>query len=635
MTWRGDIRLGDTLDIWFTTRNVSGVPTSLLTSAGSPTGPTISAFVGNGAVPIVSGITLTADLGGIAGLNQIRVVASSGNGFATATNVGLVITNGQVNSVSVIGEVVAGFSIENRSALMPTTAARTLDVSSSGEAGVDWANVGSPTTTVGLTNTTISTSQVVASVTGAVGSVTGSVGSVTGSVGSVTGSVGSVTGAVGSVTGNVGGNVVGSVASVTGNVGGNVTGSVGSIASGGITSGSFAAGAINAAAIATDAIDADALKADAVTEIQAGLATSSALASLVATIGTPTGASIADDITSVGTRRNLTTYSRRFDLAPWVLDHVTLTSGRDAPDGSTTATKLVEDSTASAAHDVYQNFTAVASQQVTLSVYAKAGERSALFLSISGLNNQNGYSFFNLTTGAVGETGGSNFTSSGVQEIGDGWFRCWIKATTGTGVTQSYFDIQLATGTTGGNQTYSGNGTSGAYIWEAQFEVGALTAADTVPKFLPASGVELEVVQDVTDKYDTLLQAGSPQAWTYTADALHLAPTGGGGGSAPTAAEVADAVWDEALAGHAAAGSTGEALSNASAGGDPWSAVVEAPYTAQDLLRIAAAVAAGKTTITQGSPTGGTVTFRDVTDATNIVVANMVGSERAAVTLAP
>lgn len=93
--------------------------------------------------------------------------------------------------------------------LAPTVAARTLDVSAGGEAGVDWANVGSPTTAVNLSATNIDVDQVVASVSGAVGSVTGAVGS-------VTGSVGSVTGAVGSVTGNVGGNVVGSVGSVTG-----------------------------------------------------------------------------------------------------------------------------------------------------------------------------------------------------------------------------------------------------------------------------------------------------------------------------------------------------------------------------------------------------------------------------------
>jgi len=54
------------------------------------------------------------------------------------------------------------------------------------------------------------------------------------------------------------------------------------IATGAITSAKFAAGAIDAAAIATDAIDADALKADAVTEIQSGLATSVALATVQA-----------------------------------------------------------------------------------------------------------------------------------------------------------------------------------------------------------------------------------------------------------------------------------------------------------------------------------------------------------------
>jgi len=62
--------------------------------------------------------------------------------------------------------------VDKDDALVPTTAGATLDVSATGEAGVDWANVGSPTTVNGLTGTTIATSQVVASVTGAVGSVT-------------------------------------------------------------------------------------------------------------------------------------------------------------------------------------------------------------------------------------------------------------------------------------------------------------------------------------------------------------------------------------------------------------------------------------------------------------------------------
>lgn len=103
----------------------------------------------------------------------------------------------------------ADTALSDYGALKPTTAGRTLDVTATGAAGVDWSNIENPTTTVDLSGTTISTSQAVASVSGAVGSVTG---------------------AVGSVTGNVGGNVAGSVGSVTGNVGGNVTGSIGSLA---------------------------------------------------------------------------------------------------------------------------------------------------------------------------------------------------------------------------------------------------------------------------------------------------------------------------------------------------------------------------------------------------------------------
>jgi len=187
MSYHGDIALGDTIDIQFCTVQSSGAPTQL---AGSPV---ISAYVGNSTTQITAGITLSVDFDSVTGLNNVRVVASGGNGYAAQTNVTLVITTGTVNSVSVVGYTVGSFSIENRSGLRPTTAGRTLDVSAGGEAGLDWANIGSPTTAQNLSATNIDVDQVVASVSGAVGSVTGAVGSVTGAVGSVTGAVGSVT----------------------------------------------------------------------------------------------------------------------------------------------------------------------------------------------------------------------------------------------------------------------------------------------------------------------------------------------------------------------------------------------------------------------------------------------------------
>jgi hypothetical protein len=50
--------------------------------------------------------------------------------------------------------------------------------------------------------------------------------------------------------------------------------------------------------------------------------------------------------------------------------------------------------------------------------------------------------------------------------------------------------------------------------------------------------------------------------------------------AAPSAASVADAVWDEAIAGHAGAGSAGAALSSASSAGDPWSTAIPGAYGA-------------------------------------------------------
>lgn len=167
--YHGDIRLGDTIDIKFSTVTTTGAPTQL---AGTPV---ISAYPGNSTTQLTAGITLTADFDSVTGLNNVRVVASGGNGYATATNYTLVITTGTVGGTSVVGYCIGSFSIENRSAVMPTTAGRTLDVSATGEAGLDWANIGSPTTANNLSSTNIDVDQVVASVSGAVASVTNTV----------------------------------------------------------------------------------------------------------------------------------------------------------------------------------------------------------------------------------------------------------------------------------------------------------------------------------------------------------------------------------------------------------------------------------------------------------------------------
>ena len=179
-----------------------------------------------------------------------------------------------------------------------TTTGRTLDVSAGGEAGIDWANIGSPTTAVNLSGTNIDVDQVVASVSGAVGSVTGltasnldatissrasqvSVDVIDGIVDSILVDTAEI-GAAGAGLTNI--NLPNQTMDIVGNITGNLSGSVGSVATGGITAASLAANAITAAK----------LDPDVTTELQAGLATAANLSTVAGYLDTEIAAILAD-----------------------------------------------------------------------------------------------------------------------------------------------------------------------------------------------------------------------------------------------------------------------------------------------------------------------------------------------------
>ena len=120
--------------------------------------PALSVYKDNSTTQSTTGVTLTADFDTVTGLNHFAIDTSAdGSFYAAGSFFDIVITTGSVDSVSVVGTVVGSFTLQKTSALRPTTAGRTLDVSAGGEAGLDWANVGSPTTTVGLSGTTVKT----------------------------------------------------------------------------------------------------------------------------------------------------------------------------------------------------------------------------------------------------------------------------------------------------------------------------------------------------------------------------------------------------------------------------------------------------------------------------------------------
>lgn len=129
--------------------------------------PALSVYKDNSTTQSTTGVTLTADFDSVTGLNHFAIDTSAdGTFYAAGSFFDIVITTGTVDSVSVVGSVVGSFTLRKNSALKPTTAARTLDVSAGGEAGVDWANVGSPTTSVNLSGTTVGTASAVTTVNG-------------------------------------------------------------------------------------------------------------------------------------------------------------------------------------------------------------------------------------------------------------------------------------------------------------------------------------------------------------------------------------------------------------------------------------------------------------------------------------
>jgi hypothetical protein len=175
------------------------------------------------------------------------------------------------------------------------------------------------------------------------------------------------------------------------------------------------------------------------------------------------------DVANLNWRVNLLTWTQEFDNAVWTKTRSSISANAAvAPDGTTTADKLVEDTTASNTHQIAGAIITLASASTnTVSVYVKAAERTWCRVANAGVVS--GGAFVNLSTGQFG-TIEAGVTASSIQSVGNGWYRVSV-----TGVlagTSAQWAVQLSTGN--GNTSYTGDGTSGILIWGAQLELGSV-----------------------------------------------------------------------------------------------------------------------------------------------------------------
>lgn len=523
-----DATLEETIYFNFTTRAfASGVPTTL---SGTPA---LSVLESNNASPITSGVSLSVDRASVTGLNQATVVATAANGYEAGKSYCVYISTGTVGGVSVIGEVVAEFTVQASAAFTrlgaPAGASVSADIAA---AKVDTAAIKVktdflPSATAGASGGVF--------IAGTNAATTITTALTTTFTGNLTGSVASVTGAVGSVTGNVGGNV---------------TGSVGSVATGGITAGSIAA----------DAIGASELAADAVSEISAAVwaeATRTLTAGTNIVLAKGTGVTGFNDLSAAQVNAEVDTA-----LADVRLDEL-LAADSDI-DGAAPPT------VGSVFHELMSKTTgSFTFDQTTDSLEAVRDRGDSAWITATGF-----------ATAANLATMQGNVTDI-LADTAD------MQPKLGTPVTSISADIAAIEAQTDDIGTAGAGLTAvpwnAAWDAEVQSEVadalaayGVSTATDVTNAAANVSVDEIQV-SALADLFNT--NSGTTYASAVSGSVVkEIADNAGGSGL--TAGAIADAVWDEALSGHLGAGSTGEALNAAGAAGDPWITALPGSYTA-------------------------------------------------------
>ena len=172
-------------------------------------------------------------------------------------------------------------------------------------------------------------------------------------------------------------------------------------------------------------------------------------------------------------RTNLILQSEDLSTSWTNINTTETTNAATAPDGTTTADKLVE-TAVTGEHSIRQDSTSQAAGTYTFSIFAKAAERTFLQFAATGVLG----SFranFNIGAGTLGSSDSELITS--IVPYGNGWYKCIVtRTTTAAGTLRSQWNI-VTSSTAARVESYAGDGTSGLLLWGAQLEAGAFATS--------------------------------------------------------------------------------------------------------------------------------------------------------------
>jgi hypothetical protein len=197
-----------------------------------------------------------------------------------------------------------------------------------------------------------------------------------------------------------------------------------------------------------------------------------------------------------GTERNLLAYSEDFTTSEWYAwDPGGATISADVttgPDGVVSASKIVE-GTSLGQHVLVVSRSDIANDEtITFSGHCKQSDtdREVVDIQVGKRDNNFSKSSYDLDSGLVTVTGAG--MTSGMAAAGDGYYRIYTTMSVGSGGYDPLFMFRVMHSDPPGGEdshSYTGDGTSGVYVWGAQLELGALTdykatTGAPTPKFL-------------------------------------------------------------------------------------------------------------------------------------------------------